>query len=45
MKKLLKFIFVSGSWVLIPVVIMISLVVILALLLGSPVGAFIYTLF
>ena len=45
MKKLLKFAWDSGMWILLPVIIMIVLVAGLALLLSSPVGAFVYTLF
>jgi hypothetical protein len=45
MLAILKFLRETKLWFLLPGLILILIVVLLGLLLGSPIGAFIYTIF
>ena len=45
MKAIIKFLRETKLWILLPGLVVVFFVVLLGLLLASPVGAFIYTLF
>jgi hypothetical protein len=45
MRAIIKFLRETKLWILIPGLVVVFIVVLLGLILGSPMGAFIYTIF